>query len=369
MDWFEFDIHGKAAMRVDASAPTAAILAETFAPFRASGIGSHDVTITATPEPIVDAARDESAYRYTETALLHVPSGSQLVIDGDGIRLHGRGELLTWVLPVLDWVLAEKGVAMVHAATAAHEGRGVCVSAAGGGGKTSTMAKLLRGGRFDFMGDDWTFVTAEGTVLGYPKPMFIKSHHRALFPELFTRRRKPLVPRLLLPQFAAAAQRVHPIITRYPRLTSWLRKWSPEHLMVHPDELFPAARIARSAELASVIFVERHGGDEVEFVPRTRAYMTSRLIGNYFSELPRQSRELVTALGAAGLLSPERVFAAKAAVLQRALAGADAHLVRVPARFAPDQASDIIAECVRSLCAGAVELAPARLKLAPLENS
>ena len=45
-----------------------------------------------------------------------------------------------------------------------------------------------------FMGDDWAFATREGTMLGYAKPMFIKPHHKAIYPHLFQGLQKPLIP-------------------------------------------------------------------------------------------------------------------------------------------------------------------------------
>jgi len=72
--------------------------------------------------------------------------------------------------------------------------------------------------------------------------------------------------------------------------------------------------------------------------------MTTRLIGNYFSELTRTSRLVMTTLGAAGLIPIERSFREKEAILRQALAGKPAFYLRVPRSFGADQASGVIVE-------------------------
>ena len=52
------------------------------------------------------------------------------------------------------------------------------------------------------------------------------------------------------------------------------------------------------------------------FEEQSKKWMIARMIGNFNSELPRQSRVVMTALGAAGLVPVEQTFEEKAAVLR-----------------------------------------------------
>ena len=61
---------------------------------------------------------------------------------------------------------------MIHAATMAYRGHAIVLPAAGGTGKTSTAAKLMRREGWSFMGDDWAFLAEDATLLGYAKPMY-----------------------------------------------------------------------------------------------------------------------------------------------------------------------------------------------------
>jgi hypothetical protein len=342
--WLEFNIHDRAAMRVAEDAATASILRDMFAPFRTQGLEQHDLTITDEFEPVLDASHAEHEYRYTDSSL-YLSALKVQVVTGDGeFRLHGTRELLTMALPLLDKVLVDRNVAMIHAATFDYRGHGIAMPAWGGVGKTSTVAKLLRIDGVGFMGDDWAFMTGDGRLLGYAKPMFIKPHHRPIYPHLFARRRKPLVPSTLSKPIAELTTLVHPLVTQYPRLAALSRRWSPEHMMVSPQVALPNATISTAAPLAAAVFVERYDGSGASLEEKDTSWMVSRLVGNFQNELPRHSRELITALAATGMVPAERFFAEKGAVLARSLNGQPAFLLRVPAAFSADRASDVIVE-------------------------
>jgi hypothetical protein len=342
--WLEFNIHDRAAMRVAEDAATASILRDMFAPFRTQGLEQHDMTITDEFEPVLDASHAEHEYRYTDSSL-YLSALKVQVVTGDGeYRLHGTRELLTMALPLLDKVLVDRDVAMIHAATFDYRGHGIAMPAWGGVGKTSTVAKLLRVDGVGFMGDDWAFMAGDGRLLGYAKPMFIKPHHRPIYPHLFARRRKPLVPSTLSKPIAELTTLVHPLVTQYPRLAALSRRWSPEHMMVSPQVALPNATISTAAPLAAAVFVERYDGSGASLEEKDTSWMVSRLVGNFQNELPRHSRELITALAATGMVPAERFFAEKGAVLARSLNGQPAFLLRVPAAFSADRASDVIVE-------------------------
>lgn len=341
--WLEFNFHNYATVSVDRQAPTAALLKDMFEPFLTPQAPEHhDLTITGRIVPISGVSYGETEYEYTDQSLFLNESGVQILRDEDGWHLNGTRELLVSAVPLLDQILTTRGVAMIHAATFAYNGRGICMPAWGGTGKTSTIAKLLKRDGFSFMGDDWAFLTDDGRLLGYAKPMFIKPHHRPIYPHLFQKRRKPLVPTRLTRPLGRLTTLVHPFVTKYPRFARVTRKFSPEHMMVTPREAFPSATITTEAPLDLAVFVERFSGDRAILTEKSTEWMVSRMIGNFHAEVSHPSQEVITALGATGLAPIERAFADKAAVLASALANKPAYLLRVPQAFPPDQASDVI---------------------------
>jgi hypothetical protein len=194
------------------------------------------------------------------------------------------------------------------------------------------------------MGDDWGFISGAGELLGYWKPMFIKPHHKPIYPHLFEGARKPLIPSELSKPLSQLATLVHPLITKHPRLAGFTRRWSPEHRMVTPRQAFPHATLTSSAPLATSVFVERFEGTDAILEVKDPAWMVARIIGNFHSELPGHSRDVITALGATGLVPLERFYGEKQAILTRALADLPCFWLRVPVTMPADVASDLIVE-------------------------
>lgn len=345
MNWIEFNIHDRVAIGVHPDAPTAPQLSDMLAPFGTTGLEHYDLTITAEPEVFNGVAHGDLDYLYTDQSLYMNDTQVQVVRGEDGgFRLHGSRELLVSALPLIDRICVEKSTAMIHALTVSHRGRGICMPAWGGVGKTSTMAKLLQLGDTAFMGDDWAFLSGDGELLGYEKPMFIKPHHRSIYPHLFDEKRKPMVPSRLSDPLSRLTTIVHPMVTQYPRLAGLARHWSPEHMMVRPRDAFPGGAFSARAPLAVVVFVERVSASRTVLEQKSREWMVSRMVGNFHAELSRPSRELITAMGATGLVPVDRAFAEKSAIVESGLGDVPAYLLQVPKTLSPDAASDIIVE-------------------------
>jgi hypothetical protein len=340
----DFDIHGRIGIRVERSAPTVSVLREMLEPFETTrGLARIDMTVSARHLGTTSPSHAEHSYRYTESTLLI--NGMDVEIHfGDSVRLSGTREMITTLIPVLDAIGVQHDLGMIHAAMVSYHGHGIAMPAWGGVGKTSTCAKLLRLPDVGFMGDDWGFISGAGELLGYWKPMFIKPHHKPIYPHLFEGTRKPLIPSELSKPLSQLATLVHPVITKHPRLAGFTRRWSPEHMMVTPRQAFPHAAMASVAPLATSVFVERFEGHEAILEVKDPAWMVSRIIGNFHSELPGHSRDVITALGATGLVPLERFYGEKQAILTRALGDLPCFWLRVPVTMPADVASDVIVE-------------------------
>lgn len=355
--WVDFNIHNLVGMRVAVGAPTLSIFKDMFAPFLSEEPVTADLSVTGELEDLEEGAfgetHGETEFHYNDRGVQLDSYGVQIFHDQNGFRLNGRSELLVMALPLLDQLMVMKDAAMIHALTIDYRGRGICIPAWGGTGKTSTMAKLMKKPGYSFMGDDWAFISRAGDLLGYAKPMFIKPYHRPIYPHLFEKTHKPLVPVVLSKSIARMTTLVHPYVTRYPQVASLTRHWSPEHMMVSPQMAFPDGSFSTRAPLTAALFVERYHTDSAlpEFEQKDTAWMVSKLIGNFNSELPKQSRVVMTALGAASLAPIDRFFIEKAAVLNAALSGKPAYLLRLPQAMSPDQASDRIVEHIEKIIA------------------
>lgn len=358
--WQHFDMHGLVRMGVRRDAPTAAQTASMFAGFRddttAVPADGFDLTVTGEFDTITGVAFAEEDFAYRPDAILLRTPKLQILRDGDRFRLNGGGELLTTILPLVDRLMVERGAAMIHAATVTIDGKGFALPAAGGVGKTSTIAKLAKIPGMGFLGDDWAFLTSTGQLLGFAKPMFIKPHHRPIYPHLFSGRRKPLVPRSLSRPVGRLTTVVHPFIVEYPNLAAVVRRWSPEHMMVPPHKALPDVPMVESAPLSASVYLERHDGIAAELRDISRADMVARMLGNFHSEMTVHSREVVNLLGTIGMIPLDRIFAEKARVLAEALADVPTFLLQVPREWSADRASDAIVDELASVFSGAAAL-------------
>lgn len=358
-NWLEFDIHGYAFVRVDQAAPSAAIFREVFRPFAAKDLRNFDLTVTKAGDRPTDFAYADERYRYSRDAVqLRSPRVQVALDDTLNFHLSGRGELLNSALPLIDIILARRGAAMIHAAAFEYNQRGIALPAWGGTGKTSTMARLLLGpDEGSFMSDDWSFVAKDGRLLGFAKPMFIKPHHRTVYPKLFNDRHKPMVPSSLSRLMDHVATAVHPTVTRFPRVASFTRRWSPEHMMVLPETVFDRVRL--TAPLGAVIFMERYSGPDMTLEPKEAEWMAGRLVGNFYAEMSASSRELLTALGATGLVPLPEPFEEKRRLLTVALGAKPMFLLRIPDSLGTYEASGKIASRIVEALTGA-GIAPTR---------
>ncbi|WP_113717171.1 hypothetical protein [Arthrobacter dokdonensis] len=346
-----FDVHGLVRIEVAPGTPGAPQLVDMLSPFHRARRAEEacGIKVTGTTIPLDVPSHAEDAYRYSDDTLFLPRDRVTVTVTDEGFTVAGRGELLTAVIPLLDRLCVLNGAAMVHAAIVNYKGAGVLMPAWGGVGKTSTVAKLVRIEGVQFMADDWAFLRVDGTVLGYAKPMFIKAHHQPIYPQLFEGPRKPLVPKGLTKPLERASTMVHPVIVRYPRTAAFTRHWSPEHRMVHPEQAFGAENIASEAPTRVAMFLERHSGADAILEPRSAEWMTTRIVGNFHSELPGVSRSLIEALGATGLMPLERYFSEKADVVRRGLGGLPCHVLKLPASWSADRTSDHVTATVQAL--------------------
>jgi hypothetical protein len=347
--WDYYDLHGLVRMRVDRSAGTANFLADIFRGFKVPSIEDPNLDIEGKVDPLENVSSAEGMYEFNRTGVFFGEMGVQVLFEDDRITVQGKRELLTTVLPLVDWQMLRQGAAMIHAATFVHRGIGIAMPAWGGVGKTSAIAKLAKDPAVEFMGDDWAFVDDAGTMLAFPKPMFIKPHHRPIYPHLFEKKRKPLIPSRISKPVGRLTTLVHPFITKVPRLAALLRRWSPEHMMVRPQDALPDARMSVRAPLGAAVFTERFQGKDLILEERSADWMVSRIIGNFHAEMSAHSRDVLTGLAATGHVPAETFFGEKARILGTSLAGIPCYELRVPEGWSADRASDAIVEVLLTI--------------------
>lgn len=347
-----FVVHDCVTVQVDASATTASTR-QLLGPFATLSSAAPDVLIFGS----VDAARSLAAaptstrfgqgLEYSDD-WIYSPKHRLILIRNNGTWIIGSDrDMEAFVLPIVDLVMSERGLATVHAAAVSIRERGVLLAGWGGVGKTSSLVSILGESESKFLADDLTFVSVLGQLGAFQKSMYVYPYHRDLYPHLFEENRKPLVPSRLSTPMAAVRQVVRPAVERFPSVEAAARRWTPEHMKVDPRSAFPSAEFAEHAELSTILYLERSNDPEVRVLGRSDDWARSRLSETLYAELPQRARDFLTIAAGAGLISLAEWFRQREEVLSGGLAGANCLNVLIPKAVSANEVGIIVRDILR----------------------
>lgn len=342
--YVDFDVQGRAGVRVTRGASVLDEVRTLLGPFETNSISRVDLAVGSEATGLLGPSLEEDRIGGTE-AVIEIPRLGLDIHFGDEIRVRARQASLPALLPLLDAVLLGHDTVMIHAATVSYRGRGIALPTWGGVGKAGAVAKLLSLPRVSYMGDDWAFLTRDGRLIGDAKPLSIRPYQRAIYPHLFPEPAGPAIGSKLPRTVTDLAGAMRPILLKHPQLIQFARRLSSHEVVaVTPRQAFPEAPIASSAPLATTVFLERYSGESPVLEVRDAAWMATRLVGAFQAKLPHDSRHVITALGASGLLPLDRFYGRKAATVRAGLGDSPCFSLRVPQWMAPDYAATIVVE-------------------------
>ncbi len=175
------------------------------------------------------------------------------------------------VEPILRWVFASKGYALVHAACFADGDSAFMVTARTDTGKTTTTLKLLDHFPYSFLSDDLTIVCPDGRVLAYPKPLTISRHtvHAVKTPLLSRLERAKLIPQSRL---HSRSGRRFAMVLATLRIPAATLNAVVQRMIPPPkydiDRLIPSARVAPEAQIAGLVIIQRDDDFEKQLETR-----------------------------------------------------------------------------------------------------
>ncbi|MBA2455980.1 MAG: hypothetical protein H0V48_05525 [Nocardioidaceae bacterium] len=283
----DFDLHGFVGLRLlAATAPDVAMLTRQIGPVRSPLARRPDITVR-----FVDRIDDEQPMTYAEWLGSGFTDSSFYVLRGrDGVparALLPLGDIGTGVnivcerragsvphlLAIINLVALSNGVLPLHASafvTSVAGGDNVGVLATGWakGGKTETLlAFASRGARY--VGDEWVYVTPDGSMFGVPEPIRLWHWHVRQLPDLLSR--LPRSTRLRLAALPAAARLASALSRQLPTgslPSSVLRRAAPvigrqAYVQVPPAELFGTGSIAPRGTLDALLLLVTHDREDV----------------------------------------------------------------------------------------------------------
>lgn len=162
-------------------------------------------------------------------------------------------ELLRWVVTVMRQHIIQRGTSLVHASAVARDGIGFVFPAWAHTGKTNVVLGFLKQG-YDYMADDWCFVSASGESLAFPRHLSLFDYNFDCHP--FLQRAlegsvegRMVAPRLAANHFAQSLRGSNPISRRLRR---WLLSRYYLNVKVPVSRVVPGCPTALRAQLSKV---------------------------------------------------------------------------------------------------------------------
>lgn len=232
-------------------------------------------------------------YQYKLKPVLAVNIGQGMQLDGRllidtnyGINLHWEDEktivLQTarecneWLMICLQVMLLAEGYSFIHGAGFSRDGKGLLVASRSGMGKTGCVAGMVKEGGWQLLGDDFVIINSQGKVLSFLKDFVIYPFHQSVFPDLFASGQGPAVPLAWNAFFKRLILRIKPILSKYPALFAMARKYNPQSKKISPKQIFSADKLADSAVISEVIWLERKQLEQEGFVEAAAGEIASR---------------------------------------------------------------------------------------------
>ncbi len=239
-------------------------------------------------ERLLSYRTDELNYSFDDSAfVLETPEGNVQLTDaglraGSGVSPDLLLDLLL-TLYVRPRAIAQDA-ALVHSSAVSRDGTGFLFPAWAHTGKTNLALSFLADG-FDYMSDDWSFVTASGELLGLPRWLTIFDYNLRCHPQLieaFSARtgRNDLKRNLSVVGFAEGLDGSR----RAPRM---IRDWLTNRYMVYSRmpvaELFPSGKTTARARLSRVCFLTATRSKDYAIVDASPDLLANKVVscGNF----------------------------------------------------------------------------------------
>lgn len=220
------------------------------------------IDMTIEEGEILDPDRRLSVgYRFSDSVFIVGASGSKVQLS-DGVLRAESGvspeELLTqWTENLMRQRILERGASLVHASAVSRNGIGYLFPAWAHTGKTNVALSFLADG-YEYMADDWCFVSATGGISAYPRWFSLFDYNFDCFPQLIARVGDPRKQRKIKRRLAAS--RFSSSIGGANKLSRVLRRRLSDRYFVYAripvSRAFPGGRISLRAPLSKACLLE-----------------------------------------------------------------------------------------------------------------
>jgi len=288
----DFDLHGVVGVRVlDANSDDVATVRRQLGPIEATLHRDPDIIIRFVDdlrtEPLTLVGVGDSGFDDDTFVLLRGRRGvggrTSIPFDriARGIEIVCERGLpaVPHLLAIINLTALAKGVLPLHASAFTSGSTGVLVTGWSKGGKTEALLGCMSDGSH-YVGDEWVYLTDDGSMLGLPEPIRIWAWQFDQLPALLRARpgrdRRRLAAWRGLARLAQSGTHARvPVSTLVRRAQPVLGRQA--YLQVPPAELFGAHRVALRGRLDAVVLVMSHESARTESRPVSPTEIAQRM--------------------------------------------------------------------------------------------
>ncbi|MBN1788511.1 MAG: hypothetical protein JW806_08995 [Sedimentisphaerales bacterium] len=348
--WLYYNIHDLIGIRLQNDHPSKKSFNLFFGSFETRFLSEDEISLsiqTDVPE-ITEYSNASSLYRFNNNYLCLTKYNIHLFKKNNFWILASQRDLLTFVHPILQMLLLKKGCCMLHSASVAINGLGVLLPACGGTGKTSAIMHILKEIKgASFLSDDFCIISPD-LVYSNPKHFAIYPYHKSIFPHLFNRKHKFLIPGCLSNLFEKIRAFVRPIIVGFSEIERFAKKIAPDRMYVPAREALGDVAFSDNAKIDTLLLLERYSGNNAVVENISSKWVRSRLIGNWLYEIGPYSQEMLTAMSGTGIIDLSEYFSQMSTIIDSACHNKTIKLLKLP-KMLPQKTGGIITEILKEI--------------------
>lgn len=268
---------------------------------------------------------------------------AQLSTLSDGtLHLQSNNSSLEWTGWLMQLALLRTQATFMHVAGLEKNGKALLFPSWRGVSKTPLVNGFVKNYNWKLLGDDYVIVDAYGKCYSYPLPMTIYAYHKEIFPELFAQKNRLTVSKKFYSCSSFAAQVLKPILRKYPQLLDLARRYNPRFIYLNPSEVFGEEKIASTANLETVIWLDRVAGISEPILKPADNLLASRIVGSTLKEQDPWVVEATNVACGLGILDFRHIYPDWLNIVEKALAGVKGWILYLPTKMAVEDVSKVV---------------------------
>lgn len=201
------------------------------------------------------------SYQFDEASMVVVSRFGPIQVAAGEVRAAPSvwaGDLFRWVLTLMRPRIIARNATLVHSSAVSRDGVGYLFPAWRNAGKTNLALGFLKEG-YDYMSDDWTFVSASGEAMAFPRHLNLFDYNFECHPFLTQSLgdggdARQIARRMSVSRFVRSLRGSNWLSTL---MTRWLSKRYFVNLRVPVDRVVPGCSTTMRAPLTKVCLLSR----------------------------------------------------------------------------------------------------------------